>query len=78
MGNGITYSQEIGEYQGGKDHFFIEKTYSFTKEEEILAQETFTLGFYTESVFQKMLADVGLRPLGMTETGEFFLFEKAA
>ncbi len=76
LANGIIYSQRIGKYNGGSDHFFIEKTYSFRRNDSLLAEETLTLGFYKNIVFLKMLADVGFKPLGMAETGKFFVFEK--
>ncbi|MBO9999793.1 MAG: class I SAM-dependent methyltransferase [Cyanobacteria bacterium SID2] len=76
--NGIIYSQRIGKYNGGSDHFFLEKTYSFHKQESLLAEETLTLGFYRDTVFLKMLADVGFNPLGMTNAEKFFVFEKVA
>ena len=78
LANGIIYSQKIGKYNGDSDHFFIEKTYSFTKNDSLLAEETLTLGFYKKTVFLKMLADVGFKPKGMTENGKFFVFEKLA
>lgn len=77
LGNGMTYSQKIGENRGGTDHFYVEKTYSFSRGNETLAEEKLTLGFYAEDVSRSMFVKVGLRPLGLTETGEFFLLEKA-
>ncbi|MGD1902012.1 MAG: hypothetical protein ACFB9N_07205 [Geitlerinemataceae cyanobacterium] len=56
----------------------LEEVPLFTRGNEVLAREIFTLDFYTENIFQKMLAEAGLQPLGMTEAGEFFLLEKAA
>lgn len=73
----IVYSQKIGQYEES-DHFSIQKTYSFTRKGSVLAEETLTLGFYKETLFYKMLADVGFKPLGMTDDGKFFKFEKIA
>lgn len=74
--NGIIYSQRIGKYNGSSDHFFLEKTYSFSRRGSLLAEETLTLGFYRNTGFLKMLADVGFKPLGMTDAEKFFVFEK--
>ncbi|MEM8637409.1 MAG: class I SAM-dependent methyltransferase [Cyanobacteria bacterium P01_G01_bin.54] len=74
--DGVVYSQKISKKSGDSDHFFIDKTYSFLKDGNVLAEEMITLGFYQESLFQKMLSDVGFKPLGLTETEDFFVFEK--
>lgn len=78
MDNGMVYSQKVGDYQGGTDHFYLEKTYSFLQGDETLAEETMTLGFYKENIFQPMFTGAGFKPLGLTETEEFFVFEKVA
>lgn len=76
--DGIIYSQKISEQKGETDHFFVDKTYSFHRNGELLAEETLALGFYRENLFQQMLADVGFQPLGMTAEKEFFIYEKVA
>ncbi|MBE9042740.1 class I SAM-dependent methyltransferase [Oscillatoriales cyanobacterium LEGE 11467] len=74
--DGIVYSQKIGKPNGSSEHFFVEKTYSFHKEGSVLAEETLALGFYKDTAFQKILADVGFKPLEMTDDRKFFVFEK--
>ena len=74
--DGIVYSQKIGMQNGTPEHFSIEKNYCFKKDESILAEETLTLGFYKEDLFLPMLADVGFKPVGMTDTEKFFVFKK--
>ena len=76
--NGIIYSQKIGKGNGDSDHFSREKTYSFSKQATVLAKETLTLGFYKDTVFLKMLADVGFKHLGMADAEKFFILEKVA
>ena len=76
--NGIIYSQKIGKGNGDSDHFSREKTYSFSKQGTVLAKETLTLGFYKDTVFLKMLADVGFKHLGMADAEKFFILEKVA
>ncbi|MDY6783164.1 MAG: class I SAM-dependent methyltransferase [Cyanobacteriota bacterium] len=76
LADGIVYSQKIGSRNGSPDRFSIEKNYCFRRDGNILAEETLTLGFYGSSVFLKMLADVGFKPLGPNKTETFFVFEK--
>lgn len=74
--DGIVYSQKIEGDSGISDHFSLDKTYYFKKNGNILAEETLTLGFYKDTVFFKMLTDVGLKPLGMMDNEKFFICEK--
>ena len=78
LNDGIIYHQKIGPTSGTEEHFFFEKTYSFTKEGKLLAEETLTLGFYKSKVFFKMLADIGLEPLEDAHTDKFYVFQKIA
>jgi SAM-dependent methyltransferase len=78
LSDGIVYSQTIDGRAGTSDHYSLEKSYYFKRNGTILAEETLTLGFYESKMFLRMLANVGFEPLGMTETEEFFIFEKAA
>lgn len=78
LSDGIVYSQQISERDGGTDHYSVEKTYSFKKDGSLLAEETLTLGFYRETASKSMLADAGFRPLGLTDEEKFFELEKVA
>ncbi|WP_133512603.1 class I SAM-dependent DNA methyltransferase [Candidatus Thiosymbion oneisti] len=76
LGDNIVYSQKIEAYSGISEHFSFEKSYCFKRNGMILAEESLTLGFYKDTVFPKMLADVGLEPLGVTDTEKFFVCKK--
>ncbi len=76
LSNGIVYSQKISSLNGTSDHFSLEKDYCFKKDDKILAEETLTLGFYRSTIFLKMFADIGFKPLGIVNTDKFYVFEK--
>lgn len=74
----IIYSQTIGTGQGSREHFSLEKRYTFSRGDITLASEVMTLGFYGQKLFMRMLDDVSIRPLGFSGDERFFLFEKVA
>lgn len=76
LDNDIVYSQKIEKHTETSDHFSFKKYYYFKKNEEMLAEESITLGFYKDSLFPEMLANAGLEPLGMTDSEKFFIYKK--
>ncbi|CAM2005023.1 class I SAM-dependent methyltransferase [Acanthopleuribacter pedis] len=74
--NGLVYSQELGKPSTDDAHFFIEKKYRFTRDQEHLAEDRVVLGFYRDTLYPEMLADAGFKPLGLTNNEDFFVFKK--
>ncbi len=77
LSEGLIYTQSLGAPSDQGEHFFLEKKYAFSRDQQSLAEDRVILGFYKESLYPKMMAAAGFRPLGLTNDEKFFVFKKA-
>ena len=76
LSSGIIYSQSIANLQDEDYTYFIDKSYFFKKDGEILAQQTLKLGFFKEYKKKEMLKEAGFTFIGIHDSQKFHIYKK--
>jgi predicted TPR repeat methyltransferase len=74
----IVYSQRVSRSESSDDdHFTVEKEYSFTRDSQVLAEQTLELGFYRSPLRDQILCDAGFTLDGVDEDDRFVICSRA-
>ncbi|MEX2254386.1 MAG: class I SAM-dependent methyltransferase [Acidimicrobiia bacterium] len=77
LDGGIVYSQRVEPGESIDDeHFTIEKQYSFTRDSEVLAEQTLELGFYRPQSRERILEEAGFTSAGADNEERFVVYSK--
>jgi len=78
LDDGVVYSQRISRDDDADDEqFTIEKYYVFTQDEEVIAEQTLTLGFYRHDLMDGMLDEAGFAFDRIDDEERFFVYANA-
>jgi SAM-dependent methyltransferase len=79
LDEGVVYSQRVTRMDGPDDgRLTITKHYQFTRGSDVLAEETLELGFYRQSLMDRIVEEAGFTFDAIDDDSRFFIFTKDA